>query len=132
MKSITMSFPLLACLALCACAAAPKRDLAQERLQAALQALNDDPSLGTLAPAERLRARQAVDALVAAERGEREVLVFTAERRLDIARAAAEAERTATARLERAEKALRRALEEDGIGAKTGAGYGRFEAFRGL
>jgi outer membrane protein OmpA-like peptidoglycan-associated protein len=83
---------VVACLALCACASAPKRDLAQERLQAALHALNEDPSLGALAPAERLRARQALDALATAERGERDVLAFTAERRIDIARAAAEAE----------------------------------------
>jgi outer membrane protein OmpA-like peptidoglycan-associated protein len=68
-------------------------DPAQLRLEAALRALEDDPSLGQLAGAERVRARQALDVLAAARgKDERAAATWTAEKRVDIARAVAEAE----------------------------------------
>jgi outer membrane protein OmpA-like peptidoglycan-associated protein len=79
-------------LVLVACASAPRRDPALERLQASLRALDDDPSLGPLASGDRIRARQAIEALALASGRDRDEASFAAERRLDIARAAAEAE----------------------------------------
>ncbi|MCK7592190.1 OmpA family protein [Pseudomarimonas salicorniae] len=81
---------LIACLA--ACASTPQRDLEVERLEASLSALESDASLGSLAPAERLKARQAVAALRAAEKRDRPAQLYLAERRLEIARVAAQAE----------------------------------------
>lgn len=73
--------------------AARDPDPAQLRLEANLRALEDDPSLGQLAGAERVRARQALDALAAARgKDARAAATWTAEKRIDIARAVAEAE----------------------------------------
>lgn len=84
---------LAACLLLlAACSSAPKRDPALDRLNSALQALESDPSLGPLAAAERFRARQAIESLALVAGGEREAAAYAAERRLETARAAAEAE----------------------------------------
>jgi outer membrane protein OmpA-like peptidoglycan-associated protein len=77
---------------LAACASAPQRDLEVERLEASLAALEGDSSLGDLAPAERLKARQALTALRAADRKARPAQTYLAERRLEIARVAAQAE----------------------------------------
>lgn len=83
---------VLLSLLLAACAAAPKRDLDYERIAAELAALESDPSLGELAGVERVRARQALQQLEMAARGDREVAAFVAERRVEIAEAAAQAE----------------------------------------
>ena len=83
---------LLACLALGACASTPQRDATVDRLSGDLSALDRDPSLGPLASGERVRARQALDALTQARGREREAAIYVAERRYEIARAAAEAE----------------------------------------
>jgi outer membrane protein OmpA-like peptidoglycan-associated protein len=77
---------------LAACGSAPRRDMEVERIEAGLHALESDPSLGPLAPAERMRARQAIDALQLAGGKERLVLADVAGKRVEIARAAAEAE----------------------------------------
>jgi outer membrane protein OmpA-like peptidoglycan-associated protein len=74
------------------CVAAPKVDPELQRLESALRNLEADPSLGPLAPVERLRAQQALDALRVAGRREREALAYVASRRVDVAIAAAEAE----------------------------------------
>ena len=79
-------------LGLCTNAAAQKVDPEVERLRAQLRTLGEDTALGTLAPAERLRAQQAIETLALAKRRERADALLAAERRLDIARAAAEAE----------------------------------------
>lgn len=79
-------------LLLCTSAVAQKVDPEVERLRAQLRTLGDDSALGTLAPAERLRAQQAIETLVIAKRRDRADALLAAERRLDIARAAAEAE----------------------------------------
>lgn len=71
---------------------AQKLDPDVERLRAQLRSLEQDPQLGSLAPAERLRAQQAIEQLTQAKRREREDALFTAERRVDIARTVAEVE----------------------------------------
>jgi outer membrane protein OmpA-like peptidoglycan-associated protein len=81
---------LLALLA--GCASAPKQDALQLRLEASLRALEDDPSLGSLASVERLQARQALQALAQVGGRERAAAGQLAERRVEIARAVAEAE----------------------------------------
>lgn len=73
-------------------ALAQKLDPDVERLRAQLRSLEQDPQLGTLAPAERLRAQQAIERLTQAKRRERDDALLTAERRMDIARAVAEVE----------------------------------------
>lgn len=82
---------------------AQKLDPDVERLRTQLRSLEQDPQLGTLAPAEQLRAQQAIEALALSKRRERDDALFTAERRLDIAQAVAEAES-----LERQLRALER------------------------
>jgi outer membrane protein OmpA-like peptidoglycan-associated protein len=79
-------------LVLVACASTPKRDPAQERLEAGLRSLDADPSLGPLASGDRIRARQAIEALATTAGRERDAAAYVAERRLEIARASAEAE----------------------------------------
>jgi outer membrane protein OmpA-like peptidoglycan-associated protein len=73
-------------------AQADKLDPDVERMRAQLKTLEQDPVLGSLAPAERLRAQQAIDALAQSGRRLREEALYAAERRLDIARAVAEVE----------------------------------------
>ncbi len=73
-------------------AQADKLDPDVERMRAQLKTLEQDPVLGSLAPAERLRAQQAIDALAQSGRRLREDALYAAERRLDIARAVAEVE----------------------------------------
>ena len=77
---------------LAACATTPQRDLAQERLEASLAALDADASLGDLATTERLQARQALQALAGSDKKSRPAQLYIAERRLEIARTAAQAE----------------------------------------
>ena len=79
-------------LALCGGALAQKLDPDVERLRTQLRSLEQDPQLGSLAPAEQLRAQQAIEQLTVSKRREREDALFTAERRVDIARAMAEVE----------------------------------------
>ena len=72
---------------------AAKQDLDYERLRASLNALANDPKLGNLAPAERALAEQAVQALNDSSGGKAEHAhrLYIAERRVDIAYAAAQA-----------------------------------------
>jgi outer membrane protein OmpA-like peptidoglycan-associated protein len=92
MKPFPRVAMLLALCLLGACASTPKQDPMQLRLESSLRALEDDPSLGPLAAADRLRARQAIQVLAQIGGRERAAALALAERRLDIARAAAEAE----------------------------------------
>lgn len=83
---------LLVCMA--ATAHAARHDLDYERLRASLDGLAADPVLGSQAPAERAQAEQAVQALIADSSGGKQVRahrVYVAERRVDIAYAAAQA-----------------------------------------
>ena len=70
---------------------AAKSDIDYERLRGALRDLSADPVLGTLAPAERALADQAVQAIVGSRGKEHAHLVYLAERRVDIAYATAQA-----------------------------------------
>jgi outer membrane protein OmpA-like peptidoglycan-associated protein len=75
-------------------ALAAKPDLDFERLHASLAQLAADPVLGPLAPAERSLADQAVQAIVADTSGGKQARVhrvYMAERRVDVAYAAAQA-----------------------------------------
>lgn len=92
MSAVARGTVLLTLALLAACASAPKQDPMQLRLESSLRALEDDPSLGPFAGAERLRARQAIQALAQIGGRERAAAAALAERRLEIARAAAEAE----------------------------------------
>lgn len=83
---------LAAVLAFAGCASEPRRDATVMRLENALDALDRDPSLGPLASGERLRARQAIEALATMSGRDRAGYAASAEQRLEIARAAAEAE----------------------------------------
>lgn len=93
----TRLLPLVPLL-LAACASAPQRDLDADRLNTALSQLEGDASLAGLAPTELSRARDAVRRLAepagSAERAQR---VYLADRRVDIAYAAA---RTARLKLQ--------------------------------
>src|SRR5581483_7305068 len=74
-------------------APAAKHDRDYERLRASLNELEADPVLGNLAPAERALAEQAVQALANDSGGKqmRAYRLYMAERRVDIAYAAAQA-----------------------------------------
>jgi outer membrane protein OmpA-like peptidoglycan-associated protein len=91
--------------ALAGCGTTPQRNLAQERLAAALADLDADPALAHRATAERGRARDAVRALDLATGNDaaRANLAYLAERRIDVAIAAArvELERERLVQLER-------------------------------
>ena len=67
------------------------RDADYERLVKSLDSLAADPKLGTLAPAQIERARAAVQAYKDASRSDRPYMLYVAERRIDIARASAQA-----------------------------------------
>jgi len=67
------------------------RDADYERLVQSLDSLAADPKLGTLAPAQIERARAAVQAYKDAGRSDRPYMLYVAERRIDIARASAQA-----------------------------------------
>ncbi len=74
-------------------ALAAKPDLDYERLRASLDSLGADPALGKLAPGERGLAEQAVQALATDRSGGKDARafrVYMAERRVDIAYAAAQ------------------------------------------
>jgi outer membrane protein OmpA-like peptidoglycan-associated protein len=96
---------LLASVALSACVSEPRRDLDAERIAATLRQLESDPVLGTLAPAETTRAREALRTLNESTGNEesRATLAYVAERRVDVAYAAAQAaaEERKLAQLER-------------------------------
>ncbi len=72
---------------------AAREDLDYERLRSSLSSLANDPALGNLAPAERALAEQAVTALNDSSGGKAEHAhrLYIAERRVDIAYAAAQA-----------------------------------------
>ncbi len=89
---IRVLLTVLALALLAGCASAPKRDLQLERLQSSLANLETDPSLGELAGTERLQARQALERLAASRGDERNLDLYLAERRVEIARTMAQAE----------------------------------------
>jgi len=96
---------VFACAALAACGSAPKRDLEFERIEQQLNAFEQDPVIGALAPAESGRVREILNQMrVSGARGEdRAHLSYLAERRLDgaVATANAVAEERRLAQLQR-------------------------------
>ena len=94
MKRATHLFVLAACLASAPLLAA-KRDLEYERIEQQLRAFENDPDIGSLAPAETSRVRETLALMRAGGLGsdERAHLVYLAERRLDGAIATAHAVR---------------------------------------
>jgi len=86
-----MSVLLLAMLLFTGCGSTPQRDPAVERIEGKMSALESDPALGSLAPAEIARARDAIEAMRMAPDKSRAHLGYLAERRIDVARATAEA-----------------------------------------
>ena len=90
MKRIALAALLLA---VSVASYAAKQDLDYERLRASLNALAADPALGNLAPAERALAEQAAQTLTDSSGGKTEHAhrLYVAERRVDIAYAAAQA-----------------------------------------
>lgn len=87
-----LSACMVALLLLPAAAAARQPDPDLQRLSGELAELESDPALGRLAGAERLKARNAVQALADARRREREHRLFLAERQVALARATAQIE----------------------------------------
>jgi outer membrane protein OmpA-like peptidoglycan-associated protein len=90
-----MRYLLVSAVLLCTAFAAhaAKHDLDYERLRASLSELSADPVLGPLAPLERAAAEQALQALLADSSGGKQMRayrVYIAERRVDIAYAAAQ------------------------------------------
>ncbi len=71
-------------------AVAQKIDPDLERLRTQLRNLEQNDRLGSLAPAERLRAQQEIERLAQTNRRQREAALYRAERQIDIAWAAAE------------------------------------------
>ena len=74
------------------------RDLDYERLAESLDRLAADPKLGALAPMQMERARASLLALKEAGRKDKPQLIYVTERRIDIARTAAQAELTESER----------------------------------
>jgi hypothetical protein len=91
MKRFTVILAAIA-LALVATGAAHARqdDIDISRLTSSLDQLANDPSLGSYAQAEQARARDAVNRLAQASRHDRPHALYLAERRVDLARTAAQ------------------------------------------
>ncbi|SEJ05261.1 hypothetical protein [Frateuria terrea] len=81
---------LIGLLALAGAAHASQDDMDVNRLNASLNQLANDPSLGTYAQAEQALAHAAIARLEQAGRSERPHALYLAERRVDLAKAAAQ------------------------------------------
>lgn len=89
-RSLWQMLALATLLVLSGAAQAAKDDLDLQRLTTSLNQLASDPTLGQYAQAEQSLARDAVNQLRDASRSERAHLLYMAERRVDLARAAAQ------------------------------------------
>ena len=91
MKRFTVSFAVIA-LALVAVGSAHARqdDIDINRLTNSLDQLASDPGMGSYAQAEQARARDAINRLAQASRRDRAHDLYLAERRVDLAKAAAQ------------------------------------------
>lgn len=83
---------LLLCLSGASIAATGKPNPELDRLNASLSALDNDPALADLGALERLKARQAVTQFVSVKGKAREQALFVANKRVETAQAAAQAE----------------------------------------
>jgi len=91
-RDLILASAFVALLSFAAPHPAQARDLDYERLADSLDRLAADPKLGGLAPAQMDRARASLQVLKDAGRRDRPHLVYITERRIDIARTAAQAE----------------------------------------
>jgi outer membrane protein OmpA-like peptidoglycan-associated protein len=91
-RPVSFLFPVLLAACLCACASSPKKDLALEQLRAQLDELQSNTELADLAPLAMGEAERAVRAAETATGDDtyRIHLVYMADRRIQIARAAAQ------------------------------------------
>ncbi|OOG55527.1 hypothetical protein [Rhodanobacter sp. C03] len=87
--TITLAAIVLA-LATLGTAHARQDDIDISRLSSSLDQLANDPSLGSYAQAEQARARDAINRLAQAGRHDRAHALYLAERRVDLAKAAAQ------------------------------------------
>lgn len=83
---------LLLCFSAANSAATGKPNPELDRLNASLSALDNDPALANLGAVERFKARQAVTQFVSAKGKGREQALFIANKRVETAQAAAQAE----------------------------------------
>ena len=83
---------LLLCFSVASLAATGKPDPELDRLNSALSGLDNDPALANLGAVERFKARQAVTQFVSAKGKMRQQAFFVANRRVETAQAAAQAE----------------------------------------
>lgn len=91
MKRFSKAFAgILLAIALVGAAQARKDDLDVNRLTSSLDQLANDPTLGNYAQAEQARARDAISQLAQAGSRERAHDLYLAERRVDLAKAAAQ------------------------------------------
>lgn len=91
MNRITTTFAAMAVALLVANPAqARKDDIDVARLNGSLDQLANDPSLGSYAQAEQARARDAINRLAQASKHDRPHDLYLAERRVDLAKAAAQ------------------------------------------
>jgi hypothetical protein len=91
MNKITLALiAMIVALALANPAYAKKDDIDVARLSSSLDQLANDPSLGSYAQAEQARARDAINRLAQADRHDRPHALYLAERRVDLAKAAAQ------------------------------------------
>ena len=83
---------VMLCVSAASSAATGKPNPDLDRLNAGLSALDNDPALADLGAVERLKARQAVTQFVSAKGAAREQALFVANKRVETAQAAAQAE----------------------------------------
>jgi hypothetical protein len=90
MRRFTVTFAAAAMVLAAAGAHAKNDDIDINRLNSNLDQLASDPVLGSYAQAEQARARDAINRLAQAKSRDREHDLYLAERRVDLARAAAQ------------------------------------------
>jgi hypothetical protein len=91
MKRFNVTFAAMAlALAVAGAAQARQDDIDISRLNSSLDQLANDPSLGGYAQAEQARARDAINRLAQASKHDRPHDLYLAERRVDLAKAAAQ------------------------------------------
>ena len=90
MRRFTVTFAAAAMVLAAAGAHAKNYDIDINRLNSNLDQLASDPVLGSYAQAEQARARDAINRLAQAKSRDREHDLYLAERRVDLARAAAQ------------------------------------------
>lgn len=90
MKRFTITLAVIALALAAGTAQARQDDIDISRLSSSLDQLANDPSLGGYAQAEQARARDAINRLAQAGRHDRAHALYLAERRVDLAKTAAQ------------------------------------------